>query len=572
MKAKLADLLNKEVLEELAGERAFERGLDYFADGQVAGLKEENGSITARVRGTYYYRVRLWAEGEEVAFECTCPVGRDRVVCKHCVAVGLTWLDRRKQNGGLPGRRTKREVCKEEIRAHLMAQDKSALVELVLNHADWDSEFQGRLALMTAEKGEKQPDLSAFRTAIDKAIRHRGFVEYGRMPQYARGIEAVVDSLENLLKHGHAVEARDLIERALQQMESAMNHVDDSDGFMGGILERLQELHLAAYRAAKTDPSELAEFLFQWEVSSDWEIFLGAAQNYADVLGKAGLAQYRKLAEAEWAKVPPLSPGEKDPDRHGRRWRIMYIMETLAKQTADVEALVTVKSRDLSEAFSFLEIAQIYKAAGNDDAALEWAERGARAFPANTDGRLRDFLIEEYHRRGRHNDAIAIAWTSFRERPDVDAYAGLHKSACRAKQWPEWREKALALLREEIAARKKQPSKDEWGPPARADHSELVKIYLWEGDADAAWAEAKSGGCYDGLWFQLAEAREKDHPEDAIAVYTEQLGPALQYAEQRAYEDAVEILRKIRKLIARIGKEDEFASLIQSVCAQYLAP
>jgi hypothetical protein len=219
--------------------------------------------------------------------------------------VGLAWLDRRKQNAGLPGRQTKREVCKEEIRAHLMAQDKSALVELVLNHADWDSEFHDRLALMTAEKGGKQPDLAAFRTAIDRAIRHRGFVEYGRMPQYARGIEAVVDSLENLLKHGHAEEARDLIERALQQMESAMNHVDDSDGFMGGILERLQELHLAACRAAKTDPSELAEFLFQWEVSSDWEIFLGAAQNYADVLGKAGLAQYRKLAEAEWAKVPP---------------------------------------------------------------------------------------------------------------------------------------------------------------------------------------------------------------------------------------------------------------------------
>ncbi len=457
MKAKLADLLNREVLEELAGERAFVRGADYFQDGLVVGLKEENGSITARVRGTYYYRVKLWAEGEEVAFECTCPVGQDRVFCKHCVAVGLTWLDRRKQKGGLPRRQTKREVGKEEIRAHLMAHDKSALVELLLNHADWDSEFRDRLALMTAEKGGRQPDLAAFRAAIDKAVGRRSFVDYAKVPQYARGIEAVVDSLENLQKHGHAKEARELIERALQQMESAMNHLDDSDGFMGGILERLQELHLAACRVAKTDPSALAEFLFQWEVGSDWEIFLGAAQNYADVLGKTGLAQYRKLAEAEWARVPPLAPGEKDPDRHGSRWRITHIMETLAEQTADIEALVTVKSRDLSEAFSFLEIAQIYRAAGKDEAALEWAERGARAFPTNTDGRLRDFLIEEYHARTRHNEAIALAWTSFRERPGFDAYAILHKSVCRVERWPEWRQKALALLREEIAARKKHP-------------------------------------------------------------------------------------------------------------------
>jgi uncharacterized Zn finger protein len=42
----LAELLNREVLRELAGERAFERGADYFADGHVVGLREENGAIT----------------------------------------------------------------------------------------------------------------------------------------------------------------------------------------------------------------------------------------------------------------------------------------------------------------------------------------------------------------------------------------------------------------------------------------------------------------------------------------------------------------------------------------------
>ncbi|MHB8539897.1 MAG: SWIM zinc finger family protein [Candidatus Acidiferrales bacterium] len=568
MSKALTDLVNEATLEELAGERAFERGADYFADGQVVGLKEENGTITARVRGTYYYRVKLWAEDEELASECNCPVGQDGVFCKHCVAAGLTWLDRRKQTGGVTRRQTKRDMSDEEIRAYLMGQDKTALIELLMGHADWDSDLRDRLALMTAEKGGKQPDLAAFRAAIDKAIRHRSFMDYGRMPEYARGIEAVVDSLDNLLKRGHG-EVRELTERALKQMESAMDHVDDSDGFMGGILERLQELHLSACRAAKPDPSALAKFLFEWEASSDWEIFLGAAEKYADILGKAGLAQYRKLTEGKWANVPALAPGEKDPERYGGRWRITYIMETLARQEGDIEGLVAVKSRDLSEAISFLEIAQIYKAAGNDDAALEWAERGARAFPANTDGRLRKFLIDEYQRRKRHDEAIAIAWTSFREHPGLDSYQGLNHSAFCAKQWPEWREKALALLREEIAAQRKQIPKNGWGPPTRADHSELVEIYLWEGDVETAWNEAKNGGCHDALWFRLAEAREKDHPEDAIAVYTKQLKLTLQYAQQSAYEEAVEILGKIRKLMVRIGKEPEFVSLVKSIRAQY---
>jgi uncharacterized Zn finger protein len=295
----LVDLLNKDVLVELAGERAFERGADYFADGHVVGIKEENAAITARVRGTYYYRVKLWAEDEELNSECNCPVGQDGVFCKHCVAAGLAWLERRKQKGGATRRQTKRDVTDEEIRAHLMGQDKSSLVELVMNHAEWDSDFRNRLVLATAQRGWKAPDLAAFRAAIDKAIRQRSFVDYGRMPEYARGIEAAVNSLGDLLKRGHTNEVRGLTERALKQMESAMNYVDDSDGFMGGILDQLQELHLSACRAAKPDPCALAKFLFEWEIASRWEIFLGASETYARVLGKAGLAEYRKLAEAK---------------------------------------------------------------------------------------------------------------------------------------------------------------------------------------------------------------------------------------------------------------------------------
>ena len=242
-------------------------------------------------------------------------------------------------------------------------------------------------------------------------------------------------------------------------------------------------------------------------------------------------------------------------------------METLVAQTGDVDALVAVKSRDLSEAFNFLGIAEIYKAVGDKDIALEWAERGARAFPARLDGRLREFLIEEYHRRGRHNEAMVITWTSFRERPSLDTYQGLHRSAIRANQWSDWRDKALAQLREHIAAKKSGPSK--FGLAANRDHSQIAEIFLWEGDIEAAWQEARAGGCHSALWFRLAEARKKDHPEDAIAVYVEQLKPVLQWAQQSAYEQAVDILRKIQKLTVRIGKQAQFATLVESIRAQY---
>jgi uncharacterized Zn finger protein len=69
--------------------------------------------------------------------------------------------------------------------------------------------------------------------------------------------------------------------------------------------------------------------------------------------------------------------------------------------------------------------------------------------------------------------------------------------------------------------------------------------------------------------LRLAEVRGKDHPDEAIAGYTEQLKPVLRHAEQSAYQSAVGILRKIRKLMGKIRKEREFASFVQSARKQY---
>lgn len=117
----------------------------------------------------YYYQVKLWSEDEELASECNCPVGQDGAFCKQCVAVGLAWLGRRRQKDGTKGRQTKRYVTDEEIRAHLMVQDKSSLVKALMHQAEWDSGFRDRLVLASAQRSGKTPHLAAFRAAIDKA-------------------------------------------------------------------------------------------------------------------------------------------------------------------------------------------------------------------------------------------------------------------------------------------------------------------------------------------------------------------------------------------------------------------
>lgn len=79
---------------ELAGERIFERGREYFNRGLVVQVAEGNGSVTALVLGTQAYQVCLRDEGGWLSFHCDCPFGCSGKFCKHAVALGLFRLKR----------------------------------------------------------------------------------------------------------------------------------------------------------------------------------------------------------------------------------------------------------------------------------------------------------------------------------------------------------------------------------------------------------------------------------------------------------------------------------------------
>jgi len=223
--------------------------------------------------------------------------------------------------------------------------------------------------------------------------------------------------------------------------------------------------------------------------------------------------------------------------------------------------------------YCFLEIASLYKEAGYDDKALNWAEHGWRAFTGTrADDRLREFLADTYHDRGRHKEAMTLIWDAFFDRPAVDSYQSLHRHAKRSGDWPAWRDKALACVRERISAAArgrssaKQPGNRMW-PPSWSDRSVLVEILLWERKVEDAWREAKDGGCSTGLWLRLAEKREKPHPLDALAIYREYIQKLLEQTDNRAYQDAMTFIRKIHTLSASVEQMEAFRSFLTELRA-----
>ena len=568
-------ILNRQNLRRLAGPRSFDRGENYFKLGLVRSLSEYNGAITAKVRGTHTYTVKLREEDGELDYSCTCPMGDDGAFCKHCVATGLFWLEQNQEiaeKGRKPGGRKGHgaiAVTMKDVKGHLESLEKDILVEMIMQQAQENDALRENLMMQAARKAKGGRRLSSLKKIIREAIDPGNFIGYYEMRTYATRVQNVLDTLENLMKD-NPVDVIELAEYALTETETAIESVDDSDGEMGDILQRLQKLHLAACRKVKPDPEELAARLFDRELNGQWDVFHGAAVTYASVLGEDGLAVYRRLAEEEWKKIKPLGPRkEEQAERSHRRFNITHIVESLAEMSGDVDTLVEIKKKDLSYAYDYLQIAELYGKSGNHDKALEWAEAGIKAFPDRTDSRLRDFLAAEYHRRKRHDEAMKLIWAEFSDQTSLENFKKLKAHAERSRQWPAWRAKALEAIREDIN-KAKQARGGIWRRwNVSAGNSLLVEIFLWEKDSDAAWQEAQAGGCSEQLWMRLAAGREQDRPADAIDVYKKWIDPTVEKKNNQAYEEAAQLMWKIQRLMNRLNRDAEFTDYLHEVRAAH---
>ncbi|WP_313954055.1 DUF6880 family protein [Accumulibacter sp.] len=567
----LATLINRNALESRAGGTAFRRGEAYFSTGAVGQLRAQENKVSAKVEGTQSYRVELRGEDGELAADCTCPRSGDGYCCKHCVAVGLAWLDEHgstslpTDGAGRKPAKAKRRDPWQDIRQYLESQPSESLVELLLDVAQRDDRLFQSLLLKAERTHDGGNADKAFRRAIDDAVRIRGFIEWREVGTYAGNIDQVVDSLAELLQADSAAMLVGLAEHAIEKVEHAMEQVDDSNGEIGGIVCRLGEMHLKACTLAKPDPVALAERLFSFASTLPFGLCSFDAATYRTPLGKKGLQRYRELAEAEWRKIKPRTD-DKGYDPH--RASITRIMERLAEASGDVDELVAIKAKDLSSSYRYLGIAEILAKAKRHDEALVWAERGLQAFPDRPHNDLRDFLVAVYLTRKRNDEALQLTWVQFEERPGLEPYRKLREVAGKLGIWPVQRERALVWLDQAIT--REAASTSRWKPtPSTPNYSLRLSIALWEEDLDAAWAVAHQGICDRTLLIALAGKLEKERADDAISLYRRVIPAIVDETKNSAYEQGVRLVRKIGSLMAAQNRLRAFADYLAELRLQF---
>ena len=525
-------------VKRLAGPRSYERGVGYLHQRRVETPVERDGRVRAMVRGTVPYIVELWADGDRPRWSCTCPAAEDGAFCKHCVATALALLPRRDE----PDVRPERASAGSSSPRRRIGTSASA------------------------------PKLIVWVRRIDRAFfAHGEFVNYYEAEDWADGIHVMIEQLENLCDAGHPDAVAELAEHVFGCADEAMNYVDDSDGHLTGIIDRLSELHLRSCREGTSDPVELAARLVKLELSSELDGFHRAAASYADLLGEAGLAEYRRRLEPRWRKIKPTD------DPYGAAFAVRQAMVGWALATGDPDALIDVHSRDEPSSRDVLEIATALESAGRSDEAISWAQRCIaenRSRPRQSD-KLREFLSRRLDARGEHAAAVDLFWQAFAADPTLDRYRQLGDKA----PGHDWLERCIGELRSKLAREPRPPS--DWppsacnSPPTRAKppvpHAAtvLVEILLFEGHSGAAWDAAAEFGCGPALRLTLARVREQTHPLDAIAVYEAEALSIIGLKRPDLYRGAVDLMERIRRLANSAGEPERFATLLEQVRTEH---
>ena len=568
-RSNLVDVLTLRVIEELADTRTFARGKAYFHDGVVGLLDADEYEVRASVQGTQCYRVQLAAgPDEELEYECDCPVGDDGTFCKHTVAVALSWLENAGEEVFEPSEkesskpRKKRKTHGEQIRDYLETLSESALREWLIEAADRDPGIRDKL--LFSAKAKAGSDISSLRSIVRQATKVSGFVDWRDAGDYANRLSDLAQMLDERIADGNP-NLVELIEDAIAQAEDALGQIDDSDGMIDPAITHLREVHERACNNLGPDPVVLAGRLFRFQATGDWDTFHSVLPSYQHALGESGLARYRELVETAWQQLPAL--GRKAFRTHfdSDRFRIERAMEALTALSGDVDALVAVKSRNLSNPHAFLELAELLPRHHRHDDALKWAEKGIAAFPDEQLDDLVRFSISEYLRRGDADRVESLAWRRFVQQPGSDAYFELVSVGQRIGRADDLAARALQHLWQLVSAEEAPKAKrlPNWQPHTR---SALVAIHLRDKDAEKAWETFCGGPVNVRLWDKVAAVRGKTHPEDAVALYQKLLPHAVHAGTRGArYGEAFEIVKAIQELRAARNQygifEQELAEL-----------
>lgn len=450
-------------------------------------------------------------------------------------------------------------AAKKTLKAkNLQALGAPRLAELLIRISARDASVEELLRLELA--GAKSPAKAALevRKQMADIRRSRLFVEWDESPAFANDLDTLHRAIVEHVAGADAMEALDLMWSFMELADSVYERCDDSSGAVGDVFEAACEDLGKIARAAKTDPTLLADRAFAAIFNNNYAQYDDLVSILKPALGQEGLAHLKQRV-AEFSNTSTVDPTNKDfagtddsgldstsEDKRRERYRLdvaSRALRDIADAQGDVDGFIAQydeETRKLPRIAA--EIAQRLLAAGRAEEALHTLDASSQDDPADWRWggfEWEDARIDALEALGRADEGQQIRWGCFERSlsmPHLQAY--LERLA--DSDASEAEEKALdhaQTFQGRLAALSFFLS---W--PALDRASRLVVEH----------ARSLDGNCYEIL-APTARALMSEHPLAATLVFRAMIDFTLGHAKSTRYWYAARDLSKCSGLALDIA-------------------
>ena len=567
--------LTEAMIQQRIDARSFQRGKEYFSNGNVLEVAQRGSLLFGQVRGSEYdpYDVKVMLEeGMIKSTKCSCPVGDN---CKHVAALLLSYVHHHEEVIQRP--------TWEKISADLSAEEmRTILSQLAQKHPqfiDWFEEEENHFRLLqskTNSPSKVKPTLPpvdpvAIAKKVKNKMRQYHFNEYGGSNDYTDLIE-IADSANDYLAQDDVENAWIILsEIADQTIPDAieMDHYGDGAGELVDVLAELfTELSLRAtavpYKQKKVWVSKLNE----WQKIID---------NYLDTVGISTAAYALKVGwrapilQQVFGSEHPLLSADSD-DKYDDKYKENYhqpllnriylqllnsrgeieLYQQLAKAVDYVAYLESLlQGGELQKAVEESEQLQVpadllifAQTLSNHlpDSALAVAKRGLEIEPLYLP--LGNWVYEKALKRGDSALVLRVASMLFYRTWNVSDYQKV-KNCFSAEEWVQAREPILQRLRTDCNSSTNQ-----------------VQIFLHENFVVDAIASYKATSYFynSTLLHTLLSKAIPVEPTWVIAKGKSLAEEIMNNKRSKEYSNAVEWLKIVRDAYKNMGEIGTWAT------------
>lgn len=548
--------ISNELLVRLAGKPAFNRGVDYFKNGHVLGLRQHRNSITAEVEGNEIYRVSLKWTSKQLDGACDCPASEGFDFCKHCVAVALALRETQAEQDQLI-----KGGAENRIKAYLLKQDREKLADWLLELIESDRALLQQWSLR-ADSALGVLDAKALKKRITAAIPYnRNLYRYNQVRSYFAQVETVLEQLGEIAEQLPAEDTLKLVDYALQRITRALETIDDSGGFRYGTLELLQTTHIRACERLDWSKQKLANYLLEIFAGDGSDFYAEIPGSYTEALGDSGMSEFYSAVQAQWDALPPLNQGA-DFEQKWPYLRLERLLEQQAQLDNDINAIIQLKRKTATGLSDYQKLAALCLEAGDYEAVEAWLAKCRLTHETDYQQRTDRIQVRLFQARENWSDALDRQWRIYAKSFGLADYRAVLEIAQRAGDKRDWREQAIQRLKQQARTKRNQ-----WFAPG-AD--KLLEFYLHDEAIEEALAVANEEKIDSNLLLELAW-KLSDEPDKAFPLFQRVIEDNIRRTNNTAYRDAIKLLQDMAGIMKTGQQKQQMQGLLEHLRHEYRA-